>query len=58
MSTTRIISPEKINQKIERISWQIFETHVQEKELFIAGIDKNGYTLAKNEILYGAERKR
>lgn len=53
MSQTRILSPEKIALKIERIAWQIYENHSEEKELILAGIDKNGYTLAKkiNEVL-------
>ena len=50
MAKTRILSPEEIHQKIERLAWQIYENHVDEKEIFLAGIDKNGYTLAKKII--------
>lgn len=52
MSRTRILSPEKIDQKIERISWQIYENHLNESEIILAGIDKNGYTLAKKILTF------
>ena len=47
MAETRILTPEKIEQMIERMAWQIYESHLNEEKLFLAGIDKKGYTLAK-----------
>lgn len=42
-----ILSHDEINHKIRRIAYQIYEANVNEKEVVLAGIDKNGYTLAK-----------
>ena len=42
-----ILTHQEIEHKIKRISYQIFETFVDEKEVIIAGITKNGYILAE-----------
>lgn len=42
-----ILDHKQINHKIRRIAFQIYETNVNEKEIILAGIDSNGYTLAK-----------
>lgn len=42
-----ILNHQEIEHKIKRIAYQIYETNIDEKELIIAGIDKNGYLLAK-----------
>lgn len=42
-----ILSHEEIKHKIRRIAYQIYESNVDEKEIILAGIDKNGYILAK-----------
>ena len=42
-----ILNHQEIQHKIKRISYQIYESNVNEKELIIAGIDKNGFLLAK-----------
>ncbi|WP_435138782.1 phosphoribosyltransferase family protein [Formosa sp. A9] len=49
MATTKqiILTHEEINHKIKRIAYQIYETNVYEKEVVLAGIDSNGYILAK-----------
>ena len=49
MSTERntILNHQEIQHKIKRIAYQIYESNVNEKELIIAGIDKNGFLLAK-----------
>lgn len=36
-----------VNQKIRRIAYEIYENNFKEKVLVIAGIDGQGYTLAK-----------
>lgn len=42
-----ILSHQEINNKIRRIAFQIYESNVDEKEVVLAGIDSNGYILAK-----------
>lgn len=42
-----ILNHDEINHKIRRIAFQIYETNVNEKEVILAGIDKNGFILAK-----------
>ena len=41
-----ILSEDQINQKIVRIAHQIIECNIGEKEIIIAGIEKNGYIIA------------
>ncbi|WP_298547471.1 phosphoribosyltransferase family protein [uncultured Aquimarina sp.] len=42
-----ILTHEQIQHKIKRIAYQIYETNVNEKEIVIAGIAKNGYIFAQ-----------
>ncbi|AUP77891.1 phosphoribosyltransferase domain-containing protein [Flavivirga eckloniae] len=42
-----ILNHNEINNKIRRIAFQIYESNVNEKEVILAGIDKNGYIFAK-----------
>ncbi|MCX7550640.1 phosphoribosyltransferase family protein [Xanthomarina sp. F2636L] len=42
-----ILDHEEINHKIKRIAYQIYENNVNETEVVLAGIDSNGYILAK-----------
>ncbi|NHN27755.1 phosphoribosyltransferase [Flavobacterium jejuense] len=42
-----ILTHKEIEHKIKRISYQIFETFVDDKEVIIAGISKSGFILAK-----------
>lgn len=44
---TIILSNKEISHKIRRIAFQVYETNVKEKEVIIAGIQKNGFLLAK-----------
>ena len=41
-----ILNDEQINQKITRIAHQIIECNIGEKEIIIAGIEKNGFIIA------------
>jgi len=41
------MSHDEIVNKIKRIAYQIYESNVEEKELILAGIENNGYVLAK-----------
>lgn len=42
-----ILNHDEINHKIRRIAYQIYESNVNESEVILAGIDSNGYVLAK-----------
>jgi len=42
-----ILNHSEINHKIRRIAFQIYENNVNETEVVLAGIDSNGYILAK-----------
>ena len=46
-SKTLILNNRQIQQRIDRIAYQIYENNYQEKEIIVAGISKNGYTLAE-----------
>tara|TARA_B100001142_G_scaffold327944_1_gene386765 strand:- start:3803 stop:4300 length:498 start_codon:yes stop_codon:yes gene_type:complete len=47
MDKKKILDNFKINKKIKRISLQIIECNIEEKEIVLVGIKKNGYLLAK-----------
>ena len=47
VSNNVILNHAEINNKIRRIAFQIYETNVNEKEVVLAGIDKNGFVFAK-----------
>jgi len=42
-----ILSHQEIQHKIRRIAYQIYETNVNNDEVILAGIETNGYLLAK-----------
>ena len=46
-SKTLILDKTKVEQKINRIAYQIYENHPTEKTIFIVGINENGYKLAE-----------
>ena len=47
LSQNCILNNEEINHKIRRITYQIYESNVDEKEVVLAGIQSNGYFLAQ-----------
>ncbi|WP_299225885.1 phosphoribosyltransferase family protein [uncultured Psychroserpens sp.] len=47
ISKNTILNHQEIQHKIKRIAYQIYESNVNETELILAGIDSNGYLLAK-----------
>ena len=47
MSRTQILTPLQIDQKVQRIAWQIHEQNIHESEITIAGIAEQGFLLAK-----------
>lgn len=42
-----VLTPIQIEQKIQRLAYQLYENNHQEKEIVIAGINGRGYLLAK-----------
>ncbi|WP_274476347.1 phosphoribosyltransferase family protein [Mangrovimonas aestuarii] len=46
-TTSIILNHQDIQNKIRRIAYQIYEANVDESEVILAGIDSNGYELAK-----------
>ena len=47
MDKKKILTNSQIKRKIKRISLQIIESNIEEKEVFLAGIEQNGFLLAK-----------
>ena len=47
MNKTLILNSKQIEQKINRIAYEIYENNYDEKEIVIAGISENGFILAK-----------
>lgn len=46
-SKNTILNHQQIQHKIKRIAYQIYESNVNEHEVILAGIESNGYLLAK-----------
>ncbi|MBX2901211.1 MAG: phosphoribosyltransferase [Cyclobacteriaceae bacterium] len=44
---TLILDSDKVNQKIKRIAYQIYENNFKEKVLILAGVDGQGYLFAR-----------
>jgi pyrimidine operon attenuation protein/uracil phosphoribosyltransferase len=44
---TLVLTQEQVLLKIQRIAWQIFEQHVHEDVVYLVGISKSGFWLAK-----------
>lgn len=47
MDKKKILDFQLVKKKINRISLQIIESNIDEDEIIIAGIEKNGYVIAK-----------
>jgi pyrimidine operon attenuation protein / uracil phosphoribosyltransferase len=45
--STLVLDTVKVKQKIRRIAYEIFENNFKEKSIVLAGIDGQGYALAK-----------
>ncbi len=46
-NTNTILTHQEITHKIRRIAYQIYESNIDESEIVLAGIDRNGYILAE-----------
>ena len=47
MDKKKILDNSQIKRKIKRISLQIIESNINEEEIILAGVEKNGFLLAK-----------
>ncbi len=47
MEKTLILNAEQIQLILQRLAYQVYETHLNEKKLFIAGVDDIGFQIAK-----------
>jgi pyrimidine operon attenuation protein/uracil phosphoribosyltransferase len=47
MQKTKILDSVQIDQKLNRMAYQVYENNFKEKELLIAGIEGNGYKVAE-----------
>ena len=47
MSKTLVLDKKQVQQKLDRLAWQIYEQNYKEKEIIIAGIADRGLLLAK-----------
>ncbi len=54
MTSTKhvILNHQEIQHKIKRIAYQIYESNINNSTVILAGIDTNGYVLAKKLKLY------
>ena len=44
---TVILNKTQIDHKLKRMAYQVYEANINEKEVVIAGIESNGFLLAK-----------
>ena len=47
MSRTQILSAKQIQQKLNRMAWELYEANYKESNIVIAGIIGNGYVIAE-----------
>ena len=48
MKRSKILDAKAIDQKIDRLAWQIYENNLEEKEIIIVGISSRGEVLTYN----------
>jgi pyrimidine operon attenuation protein/uracil phosphoribosyltransferase len=50
MKKVEVLNTDQIRKKLNRLAYEIYEQTVDEKELMVAGIEGNGYTVAKKLV--------
>ena len=50
MKEKKILDKEQIQEKIKRISYEVYEENFDDKSILICGIEKNGSIIAKRVI--------
>ena len=48
----QILNKDQVEQKLNRLAWQIYENNLKEKEIVIIGIEKRGVILARKIMEY------
>ena len=51
-SKSKILDIEQVNQKLNRIAWEIYEDNLHENEIVIVGVSKRGLILAEQLIKF------
>ena len=49
---SKILDVKGIEQKLKRLSWQVYEKNANEREIVIIGISRRGFILAKQLSVY------
>ncbi|MCD6065595.1 MAG: phosphoribosyltransferase [Bacteroidetes bacterium] len=59
MRKTEILNATQIQQKLNRLAYEVYENNFEEREMLIAGIEGNGYVVAKRiyELLKKISKK-
>ena len=47
MRKSLVLNKEQVQQKVDRLAWQIYEQNYKEKEIIITGIEKRGVLVAQ-----------
>ena len=47
IDTTQILNKLQLEQKLNRLAWQIYESNYKEKEIIVVGIEDRGVVIAK-----------
>lgn len=50
MKKIKILDSQQIDQKLNRMAYQVYESNFKEKELLIVGIEGNGYKVAQRIV--------
>lgn len=50
MKKAEVLNTEQIKQKLNRLAYELYENTLDEKELVVAGIEGNGYLVAKQLV--------
>ncbi len=50
MSKTKILNAKEIEQKLNRMAYQVYEVNFSENELLVIGIEGNGYKVAEEIV--------
>jgi len=49
-NTQEILGAEAIAHKVQRLAWELYDRHSKARELYVVGIQGNGYWLAKQLV--------
>ena len=49
-NTPEILGSEDIRHKIQRLAWELYDRHSKAEQLYVVGIQGNGYWLAQQLV--------